>query len=190
MTQKNILQTNLCSLLLILALNGCSPKMSESVYNEQAGLNGSFEHTEQGTPVNWLLYTSKTTGSGSFETILDSIEPKDGKYSFTWNVMSCDGRGGRYSPGMAQEIAAETGKTYRVSFWVRNNGTNYIIKLNAVSAFNTAPGPLHQSNQNTAGWRLYSYDYTIPKGMEKLRFELNVLSPGTLSIDDIRIEKI
>lgn len=190
MTKKNTLQTNLCGLLLILALNSCSPKMSESVYNEAAGLNGSFEYASDGIPENWLLYTPKTTGSGNFEMALDSIDPKEGMYAFTYQVSSCDASGGRFSPGMAQELAVEQGKTYRISFWIRNSGTNYSIKLRAVNALHGADGPVHQSNQNTAGWQLYTYEYTIPEGMEKLRFELNVLSSGSFSVDDIRIEKI
>lgn len=185
-----VLLSHLSAFLLVLAFSNCSNKMSQSVRNESAGLNGNFEYSEQGKPVNWMFYTSETTGSGDFDIILDSINPKEGKHTLTYIVRSCDAKGGRFSPGMAQEIAVEPGKNYRISFWTQNNGTDHTIKVNAVNAFNQAAGVVHKPGPGTHGWQFYSYEYKIPEAMEKLRFELNILSPGTFSIDDIRIEKI
>lgn len=182
-----------CLLLLpvtILSLVSCSRKMSESVHNEQAGFNGSFEYAENGMPANWLLYTARTTGSGDFDLVLDSIDPKDGTQSFKYVVRSCESKGGRFSPGMAQEAAVEPGIKYRVSFWVKNEGTEYSVKLSAVNAFGAEQGPVHRSSESTGEWTQHTYDYTIPASMNKLRFELNVLKPGVLSIDKVSVEKI
>jgi hypothetical protein len=39
-------------------------------------------------------------------------------------------------------------------------------------------------------WQRFEYDYTIPAKMNALRFEMNILQPGSFWIDDIRIERI
>lgn len=174
----------------ILSLVSCSRKMSESVHNEQAGFNGSFEYAENGMPANWLLYTARTTGSGDFDMVLDTIDPKDGAQSFKYVVRSCEAKGGRFSPGMAQEAVVEPGIKYRVSFWVKNEGTEYTVRLSAVNAFGAEQGPVHQSSESNGQWTQYTYDYTIPASMNKLRFELNVLKPGVLWVDGVSIEKI
>ncbi len=37
-------------------------------------------------------------------------------------------------------------------------------------------------------WREFIYTYTVPEHYSNIRFELNVLAPGTLWVDDVRIE--
>ena len=42
--------------ILVTIVMGCFNKMSEEIQNKTAGMNGSFEVTESGLPVNWLIY--------------------------------------------------------------------------------------------------------------------------------------
>ena len=42
----------LVATLATVFLSGCS-KMSETIRDENAGMNGSFEWTKSGLPVNW-----------------------------------------------------------------------------------------------------------------------------------------
>ncbi|MEN8376635.1 MAG: hypothetical protein ABFS34_14405 [Gemmatimonadota bacterium] len=37
-------------------------------------------------------------------------------------------------------------------------------------------------------WRRFDYAYAIPEGYDNLRIELNVLTPGTVWVDDLRVE--
>jgi hypothetical protein len=39
-------------------------------------------------------------------------------------------------------------------------------------------------------WREYVYTYTVPANYSNVRFELNVVAPGTLWVDDVRIERL
>ena len=44
-------------LVFIILTVGCN-KMSEKVVDKSVGLNGSFEVSKNGLPVNWLIYTT------------------------------------------------------------------------------------------------------------------------------------
>lgn len=178
------------SLLLFPLLLACSPQLSESVHDETAGFNGSFESTENGLPANWLLYTARTAGSGDFDWTIDTVGPKAGRRSLACTVRSCNAAGGRFSPGIAQETEAQPGTAYRVSFWTKNNGTTYRVNIHAVSATSHATGILENVAAGSSEWQMHKYIYTMPAGMSRLRFELNVLQPGTFSIDDVRIAPV
>ena len=179
--------------IFIIGLGGCTTgdKMSETVADKSAGVNGSFEYTKSSFPVNWLLYTEKTVESGDFDILIDTDEFKDGKQSLKFVVRKCSDTGGRLSPGFCQEFKANPGETYNISFWAKNHGSEFVSKVSGVSAFQV----LHetvvgQSNEKIDDWRLFECEYKIPEKMEALRFELNILHPGTFWIDDVRIKKI
>lgn len=176
-------------ILLAAVLNGCHP-MSESVTDQGAGLNGGFEHTKNELPVNWQLYTGKITGSGDFDLELDRTVFKEGKQSLKYTVRECSGQGGRFSPGMSQEVPARPGEHYRISFWVKNQGTVFNAKISAVNAFKAAEGPSLHEADNMEAWEQFSYDYKIPPEMQALRFEISILKPGTFWIDGISIDKL
>ena len=56
------------TILATLLLGGCS-KFSESTRDKTAGMNGSFEVTKSGLPVNWLVYSPKTIPTGDYDLI-------------------------------------------------------------------------------------------------------------------------
>jgi hypothetical protein len=172
------------------ALTACSMQMSESVYDKNAGFNGSFEQVKDGLPVNWLFYTEQTTGSGSFTISTDQHEVKDGKQSLRFSIVKCSDKGGRYSPGLSKEIPVNAGEHYKISFWVKNEGTDFYAKVNAINATEQAEGKTFHSNDNDKEWQLYECDYTIPVSMNKLRIEMNMMKPGTCWVDDIKMEKM
>ena len=39
-------------------------------------------------------------------------------------------------------------------------------------------------------WREFVYTYTVPAHYSNIRFELNVMAPGTVWVDDVRIEPL
>lgn len=48
-------------------------------------------------------------------------------------------------------------------------------------------GPSLQSGTSDSNWRQVEWQYQIPEDMDRLRLELNVLSPGSLWIDDVKV---
>jgi hypothetical protein len=172
-----------------LLVRSCTMQMSETVQDKNAGMNGGFEYVEKGLPVNWLLYTQKTMGKGDFEISLDSRDFKEGLQSLKFTVRECSDQGDRFSPGLAQEFPANPGETYRISFWAKNQGSEFKVNIRGVNARNRDEGLIIQQTETIDTWRLFEYNYRIPENMSKLRFELNVLQPGVFWIDDIRITK-
>ena len=179
------------AVLLILAtvlLGG--NKFSESVRDKTAGMNGSFEVTKSGLPVNWLVYTRETIKTGDYDLIIDTADYRDGKQSLKFLVRECSSAGGWLSPGLAQEYKAVPGETYRVSFWAKNDRSEFAVTISGVSDFGGEDETMVRSKETIDTWRQFEMTYTIPEKMKAIRFEMNILQPGTFWIDDIRIEKI
>lgn len=188
--KTNFIKTATTILSAIAAL-GCHQKsMSVTLQNHNAGDNNSFEYSQNGLPVNWQLYTAATVRSGDFDILLDTISPKDGKQSLKFVVRACDSTGGWHSPGIAKQFAAQAGETYRIRLWLKNNGGHFSVNISGISATTSQSEAIIDTAVVLNNWTLLEHTYVIPKKMNGLRFELNVLSKGILWIDDIEIKKM
>lgn len=167
-------------------LLGCE-KLSESVIDESVGMNGGFEVTRDGLPVNWLVYTPATIPSGDYDLVIDTVEYKEGKQSLKFVVRDCAPTGGWHSPGFSKEYEATAGATYLVGLWVKNESSRFRAKVGGVSAFEGEYETIVQAGDSIPEWRHYEHLYTIPEEFDRLRLEVNVLSPGTFWVDDITI---
>jgi len=182
--------SNLIALICGLSLIGSGQaQLSEIEKDQKVGFNGSFEISKNAKPVNWLLYTNKTTKSGDFDVELVSSEYVMGKQSLFFDVRECSNIGGRHSPGIAKEIKAQPGETYKISYWVKNTEADFIVKVSGVNAFKKDEGPINNINQTNSNWTKYEHIYTIANNMNRIRFEMNVMTPGKLWIDDVKIVK-
>lgn len=170
-------------------LCGCN-KMSESVLDESAGMNGGFEIVKSGLPVNWLVYTPKTLPTGDYDLIIDTAEYQAGKQSLKFLVRQCSPDGGRHSPGFSNEYHATPGTRYMVGFWVKNDGAEFLAKIGGVTATQGRYETIVRSSETIATWKHYEREYTMPQGFDRIRFELNVLRPGTFWVDEVTISGI
>lgn len=177
---------------LLLILAGCN-RMSEKEIDASAGLNGGFEVSKNGLPVNWLLYTPNTVPSSDFTLSLDTVVFKEGKQSLRYDVNKCSSTGGRHSPGFTNEffeIGAFKGEgIYKIGFWIKNNKTKFRINAGAVSQLEGEMKILIESSEKIKVWKYFEFEIKIPHD-QHLRMELNILNPGTFWIDDIQIDKI
>jgi len=172
-----------------LSFISCMREMSESSMDPIVDYNGSFEEIKESLPINWLVYTSKTAGAGDFSITADTSTYADGNQSLKFLVNNCSPLGGWRSPGIAQEIPVTAGDTYHLSFFLKNEGTAFSVKISSVTAFEGVEGPSFQSSESINEWKKYEYVYQIPANMKRLRFEVNVLSEGVFWIDKVEIEK-
>jgi len=193
--KRTIVFVGFMVLLLTIAFGGGCHRMSELEEDPSAGVNGGFEIARNGLPVNWLMYTPNTVPDADFQVVLDKVVYKEGSQSLKFDVKRCrPGAKGWYAPGFTNEFF-EKGKGrfgeghYKISFWIRNNGATYCINAGGVSAFGGNMSTLVTSNEQSDDWKQLEYEVEIPKDYH-LRMELNILQPGTLWIDDIRIERI
>jgi len=176
----------------VILIAGCI-NMSHKVVDKTAGLNGSFEVTEKGLPVNWILYTPNTVPDADFQIILDREIYKEGEQSLRFDVKRCSSISGWKSPGFTNEfnvVRKYIGPArYKLSLWVKNAGAEFVIKAGGVSAMKGNMITLIRENKRINDWKLLEYEIEVPED-RWLRLELNILQPGTFWIDDIRIEKI
>jgi hypothetical protein len=187
---KNILIKNFTILGCIILISGCMKQMSESSADTNAGFNGSFEHIKDGLPANWLVYTQNTTGEGNFTIMPDTSDYMEGKQSLKFSVQNCSHKGGRFSPGIAQEMTVKEGEEYKIFFYIKNEGADLRITIAGVNAFNRSEGIVLHSSETIYEWRKFEYKYKIPSSMDRLRFEVSILKPGTMQIDGIEIGKL
>ncbi|MBX9448833.1 MAG: carbohydrate binding domain-containing protein [Taibaiella sp.] len=98
--------------------------------------------------------------------------------------------GGWRSPGIAQQIAARPGETYKVSFWIKNEDGHFIAKIAGITATTGQSEVIVDTASPLSDWTLFEHTYVIPQEMNALRFELSILSKGTLWIDDVKLERL
>ena len=191
--QQMFINTALSLLLgFILVLTGCI-RMSEKETDKSVGLNGGFEVAKNGLPVNWSMYTPNTVSGADFEIELDNIVFKEGKQSLKFDVSKCSSTGGNKSPGFTNEFI-DNGKfegegIYKLSFWIKNDGTTFNISSGGVAAKEGSMRTLIEHSEQIDEWRLHEFEIDVPED-RWLRIQLNILEPGTFWIDDIRIERI
>ncbi len=177
---------------LFLTLVACQ-QMSETESDKSAGLNGGFEISKNSLPVNWLLYTPKTVPDADFDIALDKHVFKEGKQSLRFDVNECSSTGGWHSPGFTNQFF-EAGKfegegVYKLSFWIKNNGTKFRVNAGGVAPYEGEMKALIESDEKIENWKYFEYNVDVQKDRH-LRMELNVLRPGTLWIDDVQIVKM
>ncbi len=191
--------------ILILILLNCFVyftrcSSSQIIEVKSAGMNGGFEYIENGLPVNWYFDNLKDAVNkekdavNDVDIISDSIDFKEGKRSLKFIVKKCSPKGFTFSPGIFKEFEADAGADYKVSFWVKNNGTSFRISISAITVEGGSKEPnevkIISSKDAISEWKEYVVERHIPKDLDRLRFGLEIIEPGTFQIDDIRIEKV
>ncbi len=176
----------------VMTIAGCN-QLSEHVSDESAGLNGGFEVSANGLPVNWRMYTPETVPDADFKIILDREVFREGKQSLKFEVERCSPAGGWRSPGFTNEFS-DTGRyfgegQYRLSFWIRNMGAEFSVSAGGVSAKGGDMITLIRDDTSIDDWKLLEYTIAVPTD-QWLRLQLNILKPGTFWIDDLRIERM
>ena len=175
-------------LLLILLFYSCT-QMTEYYQDKTAGINGGFEISKKGLPVNWLMYTPNTVPEGDFQIILDKQNFKEGAQSLKFDVKECASVGGWRSPGFTNEYFNKKEGHYKLSFWIINVGTEFSINAGGVTSKGGNMKNILKSNEQIENWKLFEFEIDVPND-EWLRIELNILKPGVFWIDDIKIDKI
>ena len=176
-------------ILSLFLFSGCQ-QMSEQIKDASVGMNGSFEITKNDLPVNWLMYTPNTVKKGDFNIILDNKDFKEGKQSLKFEVRECSSVGGWWSPGFTNQFNAIPGGQYKLSFWIKNDKSEFVVSAGGVSPKTGDMKTLIKSNEQIDNWKFLDFIIDIPKEHESLRLEVNILKSGTFWIDDIKIKEL
>jgi hypothetical protein len=164
--------------------------MSETRSSESVGLNGGFEETRDGLPVNWLVSSPETIPEGDYGLLFDAEDSKEGRQSLRFAVSDCLPTGGWKSPGFARELPAVPGATSLLSSWVENEETDYAVSAGSVSAKTGSVRTVASSNGGVEPWKRVEIPVTVNEEQQRLRLELSIRSAGSLWIDDVGIEAI
>jgi len=181
------------ALVLVLSFSAVAfsfRKMSESIRKPSVDMNGGFEHTKSDLPVNWIVYSPSSIPTGKYDLMFDTDDFKEGKQSLKFLVHKCSDKGGRYSPGITQEYPAQPVESYLVSYWIKNDGCRYAVIAGGVDAKTSHYETIDSSSGRTQAWRFVKHKIRLPRKYKRVRFELSIRSPGTLWIDDVKIEQI
>lgn len=178
-----------------LVLTGCKNEWSNwstIVYGDDKKMNGGFELVKQNLPVNWWFYTPDKSRdpSADFDIVLDITEHKEGYQSLNFVVRKCSNIGGLFSPGFFNDFNAIGGETYLVSFWLMNKGSSLKISLTSDAYLKPRLGGNDTTliiNEDIPDWNYYEFNFTVPLKLEMIRYEVNILKPGNVWFDDIKI---
>ena len=173
--------------LIIFILSGCfSPIFSEQ--DSSAGLNGSFEKIKFSLPLNWYIYAAEDYKK-TYDLVYDTVDAQDGKQSLKFEIRKVDQSTHLFKkPGFFGNIEATAGDKCKVSFWVKNDRCDF--KITVSSYGEKDPKPVIRTNEYFVNWKYFEYEHTVPEKSSRIKFELNIFSPGNFWIDDIKIEKI
>jgi hypothetical protein len=139
------------------------------------------------------MYTPRTVDDAEFSIRLDREIVKEGQQSLRFEVARCSAAGGRNSPGFTSEFL-HLGKypgpgKYALSFWIQNDGAEYVVMAGGVSAKRGDMRVLVRDDAQTAEWQRLKFTIDVADD-QWLRIELNILRPGTFWIDALDIERL
>jgi len=169
---------------------GCAP-MSIREESKSAGFNGSFEIERSGLPVNWSIHYPPLKNK-DVEVSLDPAHAADGNQSMKLTVHRVAGDGWR-SPGLFQVVPASALHTYKLTFWLKGQAGEASVFVRSENP-KVSPPPVkrrirsEELDPNT--WRQFECLYTVPDGYQNIRFELDIVRPGVIWIDDVRIQEM
>ena len=175
---------------LVVVPAGCG-QFSIIEKSSSAGFNGGYEIVKSGLPVNWYIYHPPIK-NGDVEVSLDTLDAVEGNQSLKFLVHRVDGPGWR-SAGLFQVRPARENRSYKVSFWLKNQGCKVSVLIRSNKPKISPPENRQVLGEQETGintWRRFEYVYTIPETYDNIRFDLNIVQPGTLWIDDVRIEEV
>jgi hypothetical protein len=179
--------------LLILALvfvfPACSLQSNEvSKPNSAAGLNGSFETTDSGYPVNWAFFPNPESGNNS-QVSVDTTKAQDGNQSLKLTANQSERTVGFRS----RRIPIQSGKTYKISFSIQSSGgtlkVNRIVQ-DASGKTNLRSKIIVDTSTPTSDWETFEETLVVSNDEANVVLIFLVDGPGLLWFDNVKVEEV
>jgi hypothetical protein len=153
------------------------------------GLNGSFEITDSGYPVNWEFFPNPETNS-ALQVIVDTTYAVEGNQSIKLVAREIDDVVGIQS----QQVQVQSGKTYRISLSVKLSGCSVWVRRATWDAdsvpVNSRLAKVADDLRSPGEWQHFEDILTIPERETSIYVGLSVIGSGTVWCDDVRIEEV
>ncbi|OYU96275.1 MAG: hypothetical protein CFE21_07690 [Bacteroidetes bacterium B1(2017)] len=158
----------------------------------------TYDYTSSNLPVNWYFFTQTALNAkkdkrveSDFDILIDSTDAIEGSKSVKFVVRACDSLQWK-SPGLFQEFEVASPGMYEVSFWVKNKGCNFEATISAITLKGGPPSEAKfiRSKDTLVNWTKYTVQRDMPIGLDRIRLDLILKSPGTFQLDDFRIVRL
>jgi hypothetical protein len=173
----------LVSLLLI------SCKSNElSKINDEAGLNGGFETTDSGYPVNWAFFPHPETDD-IFQISVDTTKAQEGKYSLKLVSNQSEKTVGFRS----RRISVEPGKTYNISFAIQNDGCNLRVRRivqDKSGTDNRRSEIIMNTSSMSNDWETFNETLVVTEGEKNVVLIFLVDNACSLWVDNVQVEGV
>jgi hypothetical protein len=182
-----IVLVGICLLIIPLMISCTSYVLLKR--ESTVGLNGSFEITDSGYPVNWELFPNPETNS-ALQVLVDTTYVVEGNQSIKLVAREIDNIVGIRS----QQVHAQSGKTYRVSLSVKLSGCSVWVRRCTQDAHsvpvNLRLARVTEDLRSTGEWQRFEEIVTISERETSISVGLSVIGSGTVWCDDVRIEEV
>lgn len=159
-----------------------------SIRDDQSGLNGSFETTVGNYPVNWAFFPNPQS-ENVFNITVDTTKAREGNNSLRLTTSQSHKTVGFRS----SRVPVEAGNTYHLSIAFQNEGCNLKVRR-IVQDFsgtdNIRSDIIYNTSSTLSHWEIFEEFLSVSEGERYVVFVFLVDGPGTLWIDDVRVEKV
>ncbi|GAA3409861.1 carbohydrate binding domain-containing protein [Paenibacillus hodogayensis] len=185
---KTMLLLCLLSLLLPVLPAGFLPDAAARELGDDLMLNGNFEQSSAGAPLNWVPFE----GWSNPELSLTASAARSGTYGLQLSTALTN-----RNPWVRQQIAIQEGETYKLSSWIKGTGVTGSgpgFKLefykggSTTSANHLDYDSLYQikTSQLTGEWQPLEFTIEAPKEATAVIIYVRLYGIGTAFFDDIR----
>ena len=159
-----------------------------SIGDSASGLNGGFETTEHGYPVNWAFFPNPETDS-ALQVVLDSEDVAEGAHSLKVVVGPSE-----VLPAIrSRRIPVQPGRDYRLAMSVKNEGCD--IQVNRI-----VQGPhgktVHRrdmiisTSASLPEWETFEEILSVAPDEGNVVLVVMLGASGTVWLDDVRVEEV
>ena len=155
--------------------------------NEEVGLNGSFETTDAGYPVNWAFFPNPESGD-LFSVSVDQAKAQQGEQS----VKLTADQGETIVGLRSRRIPVEPGKTYQISFAVQNDGCELQVRRivqDGSGTDNRRSDIIVDTAAVSSDWEIFEETLLISEGEKSVVLVFLAKGPGTIWVDNVQVEE-
>lgn len=170
----------------VLLLSCQANELSKS--DSEAGLNGGFETTDAGYPVNWSFFPNPESGDLA-QISLDTTQAWEGEQSLQFTVEQSEQTVGFRS----RRVPVQPGKTYTISFAVQNDGCALKVRRivqDGTGKDNKRSEIIVETSAQSNDWEIFEETLVVSDGEASVVLLFLVDGPCTLWADDVRVEEV
>lgn len=151
-----------------------------------AGLNGGFELTDGGYPINWA-FGPNPEAMESYRVSVDTTRSVEGSNS----LQVASTRGDQTKAFRSRRVPVESGRDYRIAFSVMNEGCSLRVNRTMTNAWGTThmrSEIIAESSDATGEWAQFEEILTVAEGEAYVFLTFLVDGVGILRCDDVRVD--